>query len=543
MLTRILNAGQAPSGDQDWKRRMTQAPSARRFRSRVPLKVGIVTAVVYFFLGTAWAFSSPIFSVPDEYSHAVKAAAVVRGEILPTSVTVGEVVTVPAWLESTSWYCFVNRPEVTADCQTEMTQSTSLTRQVTSAGRYPPFYYALAGAPSLLLQGSSAFYAQREITVVLSALLLGLAAWSASATPRGGRVLLSLGIAITPMSAYLMGAVNPQALEIAAAAGVWISGWALLFQSQSKFDSGALARLTVSASALALCRPLSVLWLALITVILLLGFSRTEHWALLRESVSAKICGGVVVAVCLAQTFWVVSMGALTQSTLGVHMSTAKAIVTSISRQYWWLAQAIGQFGWLDTNSWWPVYVVWLVAETCLVLTAFRLASRRERLALVLLMAGSIVIPTLAEVTTREQTGFAWQGRYTLPLTIGIVLMSGMIVSRRFRSIADARSWDRVARFMIVPMLGAAHFLAWGSALRRYSVGASSDFPFSNFVIKWAPPGGAWTWVFVMGLSCGLFTLWLQWAMAASESADTQPVMSVQQAASATFTSRSELGP
>ena len=169
---------------------------------------------------------------------------------------------------------------------------------------------------------------QREMTVLVSALLLGLAAWSAPAVPKSGRVLLSL-VLQSPVSAYLMGALKPpKAPEILphSRRGFRYPGWALL-QSQSKFDSGALARLTVSLSASrSLCQePLSVLHnFCTITVILLLGFSRTEHWALLRQSVSAKICGGVVVAVCLAQTFWVVSMGALTQSTLGVHMSTAR---------------------------------------------------------------------------------------------------------------------------------------------------------------------------------------------------------------------------
>jgi len=514
MLTRVLNTDRVLSSGQDQGQRFFHLSGTRSLGSRAPLTVGIVTAVVYLLLGSTWAFSSPVFSLPDEYSHAVKAAAVVRGDIIPTSKTVGEWVTVPSWLNTASWVCFAGHSEVTAHCQTPMTHSNSLTAQKTYAGRYPPFYYALVGWPTLLFAGSSAFYAQRELTVLLSALLLGLAAWSASSAPNNCRVLLALGVAITPMTIYFMGGVNPQAPEITAAVGVWISGWALL-QNRREFNRGALTRFTISACALALCRPLSALWLTVIVASLLIGFSQASHWTVFRQSLPAKICAGTVLLASLTQMAWVASTGALTQSTLGVHMSTVDAIVESMSRQFSWLVQMIGFFGWLDTMSWPPVYVVWLVAATCLVITALRLGTPRERLALALVIAGSMAIPTIAEVATRDQTGFAWQGRYTLPLSIGVILSSGMIASRRFRSRADGRSWDHVARIVIVPMVGAAHFFAWSSALKRYGSGASSGFPFGDDVIKWAPPGGTWMWVSVMGFASVLFTVWLLWVTAA----------------------------
>jgi hypothetical protein len=486
--------------------------------------VAIATAVVYFLLGTAWAFSSPIYSVPDEYSHAVKSAAVVRGDLRPTSATVGERVSVPSWLGSTDSFCFAYRPDFTPDCQATMTESTTLVTLSTTAGRYPPAYYAFSGWPTLVLAGPSALYVQRELTVLLSALLLGLAAWSASATPRSGRVLLALGVAITPMTLYFMGAVNPQAPEIVAAAGVWISGWALL-QSRTRFASGAIARLTVAASALALCRPLSVLWLALIAGLLLVGFARGSHWRMFRESLAAKICAGIVLAACLAQTIWVASTGALVQSGFwGVHMSKVDAFELSMSRQYSWLLGMIGSFG-RHVSAGPPVNFVWLAAVTLLLLTALLLGSIRERLALVLVIAASAVVPVAAEVSTYAKTGFTWQGRYILPIAIGVVLMSGMIASRRLRSIPAGRRWDGVARNLVVPLLGAAQLLAFGAALKRYSMGLSSDFPFGDHVVTWEPPGGGWTWIIVMGLFCVLFAVWLRWVAATPGPEEKSPAI------------------
>ena len=188
------------------------------------------------------------------------------------------------------------------------------------------------------------------------------------------------------------------------------------------------------------------------------------------------------------------------------------------------------------------MHAFWLVAVACLLLTGLRLGMRRERLALVLVIAGSMVIPVVAEVATREQTGFAWQGRYILPIALGVVLMSGMIARERFASIADGRSWDHVARNVIVPLVGAAHFLAWFSTLKRYSVGASSDFPFGDYVVRWIPPGGIWTWVIVMGFASLLFTLWLRWAATAGGSKDVSALIAVPKVEPEKPASRSVVG-
>jgi Predicted membrane protein (DUF2142) len=325
-----------------------------------------------------------------------------------------------------------------------------------------------------------------------------------------------------------MGGVNPQAPEIAAAASVWISGWAL-FQTRSRFDRGAVARLTVAACALALCRPLSVLWLALIACTLLIGFARGLHWRLFRDSAASQVSVGVILAVCLAQALWVVSQGALEQMGRGVHISTADAVARSLSREYGWLRQMVGVVGWNDTVFWPPVYFVWIAAVLCFLLTAFVIGSGRERLAVMLVLAACVVVPTAAEASTYEKTGFGWQGRYTLPLAIGVVLVSGMIASRHLTSTPVGHSWDRATRNIVVPLVGAAQFTAFVSAMKRNSTGASSGFPFGTYVIRWAPPGGVWNWVVVMGLLCVLFTFWLRWVSTSGDPGpeEMSPIISV----------------
>jgi hypothetical protein len=270
---------------------------------------------------------------------------------------------------------------------------------------------------------------------------------------------------------------------------------------------------------------LSVLWLALIAGLLVVGFARGSHWRMFRDSLAAKICAGIVLTVCIAQTVWVASTGALVQTGIaGVHISKVDAFEISVSRQYSWLIGMIGSFG-RHVSAGPPVNFVWLAAVTLLLLTALLLGSRRERLALVLVIAAGVVIPVAAEVSTYNRTGFTWQGRYILPIAVGVVLMSGMVASRRLRSIPAGRWWDGVARNLVVPLLGAAQLLAFGSALKRYSMGLSSDFPFGHYVVTWEPPGGGWTWIIVMGLFSVLFAVWLRWVAATPGPEEKSPAI------------------
>ena len=47
------------------------------------LRVFLLAFVAFGVLGATWAFASPVLSNPDEAAHSVKAAATVRGQLVP----------------------------------------------------------------------------------------------------------------------------------------------------------------------------------------------------------------------------------------------------------------------------------------------------------------------------------------------------------------------------------------------------------------------------------------------------------------------------
>ena len=82
--------------------------------------------------------------------------------------------------------------------------------------------------------------------------------------------------------------------------------------------------------------------------------------------------------------------------------------------------------GWLDTPA--PTGVVWgtLLLIGALLVPALIAARPRMRWALVAAIVAAVVIPVLAQAVLYPTTGLIWQGRYTLVLSIGVVITAGI---------------------------------------------------------------------------------------------------------------------
>ena len=108
-------------------------------------------------------------AVPDEPAHAIKAASVVRGELMGES-NGGQgdraTVSVPGYIaDLPAQACHAFDRRVTADCAPVVNaDDTGLTDAETSAGNYNPMYYFMVGWPSLLMSGAPAVYAMRIVS-------------------------------------------------------------------------------------------------------------------------------------------------------------------------------------------------------------------------------------------------------------------------------------------------------------------------------------------------------------------------------------------
>jgi hypothetical protein len=212
------------------------------------------------------------------------------------------------------------------------------------------------------------------------------------------------------------------------------------------------------------------MWLALIALVLLLTSSRRRLRALLgRRDVRA---GAAVVAVtALAAVVWLRAYRPLQgDNTVPANLDALGALRVSFERLGTMWIQIVGVFGWLDAPSPAIVVVVWCAALVTLVVAGLAATTPSLRVALVAATTVAIAVPPLIQATQLDTGQPIWQGRYTLPLALGMPILAGWALDR-----GTQRGRDRLRRPARVALAGMAlgHLVAFYFALRRYVVGTS----------------------------------------------------------------------
>lgn len=446
-----------------------------------------------------WALATPMMGAPDEPSHVIKAAAVVRGQLTgeggappvdrskpgtPTIVTVPKSYRVLDGVAA----CFAFKPNRAANCGPGFVADDEPARVGTYAGRYPPLYYALVGWPSLALDGPSAVFGMRAASSGVCALFLA-AGIAVVHRARGGRlVLLGAALAVTPMVLFMAGTINPSGLEISSAFALWAALLALALDPDGGRIGSRLATATVAAAVLVNVRASSPVWVVL-AVLAALALMR---WQTLREilrhpfakwvPVAAVASGGLALA-------WVLKAGGLA-APMGLYPEYDKTTVVTrdaFGRSQRYLREMVGVFGWLDTPAPLITFLLWSAAIfTLLVLTVATVRSARHRAVLLLLVLLVVVLPVGLQLPGADDVGLIWQGRYLLPLAVGVPLLLGLLLARDPLGLVGPLRIERV----VGPMLVVAHVAAFYFAGRRYAAGEMGPVIVTN--ARWDAPLGLW---------------------------------------------------
>jgi hypothetical protein len=407
--------------------------------------------------------------------------------------------------------CFAFEPAKPA-CGPAFAGPEERTSMITRAGAAPPLYYALVGAPVAVSPTGDGVFASRLLSnAIASALLAGA---FAIGTSRGGAfTLFGLLIGVTPMVLFLNGVVNPSSLEIAAAALVWVAGLTLV---DPRTPGGVVERSTlvafvVGAVALVLTRPLSPVWLALIAATVLCTSSRARLRELWHR---ADIWTGAAVtaAATIAAVGWLRAYEPLQGDNIEPSgLSGLSAVKVSFERLGDMWRQIVGVFGWLDAPSPFGVVIVWCVALVGLIVVAFAVASVGLRWALAVAVFVAVAVPPLIQSTQLDTSQLIWQGRYTLPLALGIPLVAGWAVDHSRHPWRDRL---RVEAQWLVAALAVGHVVAYVYALRRYTVGVDGPVWFFGREV-WDPkvPAGILTMGFVT--MCGALVVLASRSLAA----------------------------
>ncbi|SSC24647.1 Protein of unknown function DUF2142, membrane, partial [Klenkia terrae] len=464
----------------------------------------LVLFVALSALGGVWAVATPLYGVPDEPAHAVYSAAAVRGELFEPGDGNRVEVRVPADFAAAGAVpvCYAFQPEVPAGCAAAYPDVDGEASVVTTAGRYPPAYYLYAGLATFVDSGAQTVYLMRLLTAVLVGALLASATCSVLDRRRAPWTSLGLALAGTPMLFFFAGAVNPQAPEIAAAVLLWTSGAALLVTlradpgRQLRLRDPLVRRVVVGAAVLSLARPLSLLWLALVVACLLGAFATAPA---LRAIVTSRagVVGAVVVGITSLTTLgWVLVRDSLIQQDVPIFadLPFSQAVITAVEKADNEYREMIGVFGWRDNAAPGIAYVVFTLLLGSLLLVGSSGARRRQLAVLAALAGVVLLLPGVLDLSEYESSAFAWQGRYTLPIAVGVPLLLGFFADERGQRRVDLgvtvdHSMRRVALAFGAGLV-VVHVAAFVGALNRNVHGVSGWW----FVSQpgWVPPLPSW---------------------------------------------------
>ncbi len=497
-----------------------------------------ISFALFVAIGTVWALSSPVMSTPDEPAHVIKAVATAHGVLDgPLRVVRSPSPRVPSgtWTLYTETvteaelgrhaHCYAFRPTVPAGCLEGIVRDTTPALVRTQEGQYPPLYYAMVGWPSrFALSPEEMVRAMRMVAVLVCGALLASGLTSAIGGSVGPAAVAGAVAAITPTVFFMIGAVNPSGLELAAAFCLWLSLLRLLHDDGPP-EWHLLARVGIAAVLLAWSRPLSPGFAVAIAVAVLITVARrtrlAELWSRTPVRVAA-ISAGVLAALALA---YLVAAGSLNSFTgfaqPGLtHLAAAKH---SVGRLPLLARDLVGVFGWEDTRPPGWFAAGWILCAIGLAALALVVGSWRQRLAIVGTALGTIAVQVASEAVKAPSIGYVWQARYSLPLAMGVPILSGWVVAtsprvRRRAQLVVAAVVSSCSAFVLV-----VDHAVW---MRRNMTGVAH--PLLSYLSGhgWHPPLPAWVLgasMLVLAMAYAAWTLWIA-ASATEPDAASQPL-------------------
>jgi hypothetical protein len=348
---------------------------------------------------------------------------------------------------------------------------------------------------------------------------------------------LGLYVALAPEAYFLSSSVNPAGFEIMTAICLWTLVAIFALEQREDPPRGLVVLLGVVASIFVLIRGLSPLWLALAGVSLVILVGPRILLEQMRRRRDVQIATGGIVVATLAAVTWIFTQGTLDILPVGAAVPKTDSMlqVLHIVSDYiqGWLRETVGILGWLDTELPSVVYQSWYVIVLGVLVVALVRGSWRERLVVAGLSALVVIIPVALVTRQAKVLGVVWQGRDTMPLAVGAVIMAVAIgggartslgARRAVQSIDPAlrRRITKITMLGVVAVLALANMLSFYTNMRRYAVGRYGPKFFFLHNQGWSPPTGQVVTLLVYGLVttafAGALMVWLWFSGGPNES-------------------------
>lgn len=446
---------------------------------------------------------------PDEASHQVASAALVRGERhgdpVPGSSTV-ENFAVPGMVGLPKPTCFAFHPETPVWCAREALTTDTHTIG-SSSQHYPPFALALPGLASYVGWAEGYAYLARTLSAVIP---VALFAWALIRVSRRRSSFTTIAFlaGATPIVWFTLGVLNPSAAAIAGAAALWaglattegdeplpwlaVLGWAALLTARRDGPYWATVVVLLAAVLLrteprrwvvrASLGGRAVLALAWLGALISVRTDTRSSFPLLMAvtPLALFVVPAIVVrlrrvswAAVAAAAFAAVSLGAIALVTLSPKSIGGGYVVRLVEATGEHLYQLVGRLGTLDASAPLSTVLMWWALVGGVGALALLFAPHHFRVGMLLL--GTVIVSAwLLEIGSGNRTATYWQGRYSLPATIALPFVLALATEGRLEAVR------RGAQRSIAAALALGTWVVWNTtyfaAQRRWAVGAGGSW-------------------------------------------------------------------
>jgi hypothetical protein len=393
----------------------------------------------------AWILAVPPFRGMDEFDHAFRASGVASGQWRLDDQAAGGrglLVDVPDdLLAASQGQCESLAYIVPETCAGDGPGAEPGTvRATTSAANYEPVFYWVVGTAGEPFTGADSLYAMRAMAALMCAIVLALAAWCMTTWVRGWWAFVGLFVGLTPTLIYSTTIPAPNGLEMAAGVCLWAALLGLGGRDATALPRAALVRrerwllaaATLSVVLLAGLRALGPLWVVLILAcVMALRGPRSMLDVARRHRGQVALAATLAVTVSVAVLLW--NRGNVPISP-GAKNHDIDASWGQVVRWPNWILGSIGAFPYRDQPAPLMVHLLVLLVMVAMLVVAVRRAHH-GRAAVVLATTLCFVVPSVLVAISLQGRGGMWQGRYDLPFTAGVMLLTGLVLDRvRWRS-------------------------------------------------------------------------------------------------------------
>ncbi|MET3963548.1 putative small integral membrane protein [Marmoricola sp. OAE513] len=412
------------------------------------LRTTVLAGVGFLALQLGWILCvAPNYGI-DEFDHSYRASSVALGhweagsEQVSADLGRGDLIPVRADVAEAARAACEARPYTrTFNCRPYETLANGEVMLASGASRYNPVFYGLVGTLAAPFHGTANLYAMRLVTALLGCALFMMTIWLTLAGARTVWPLVAGLVAALPTTVYSTAVATPNGLEMLAGLAAWVALLALVAPRGDQRRTPSYAALAVASAVLANTHTLGLLWLGLIVVAVAVVHGPVVTARALLPRGGREIAIGLATGVAIGfEIAWVLLSGVNSPSAeraifLGNPWSAvARGIVL-------WPLQAIGAFPMRDEHAPALVYAVLLLVLVGMTVLAVlrRAGGGRVLLGIGFVALVSFAVPASLTVISFHQVGGAWQGRYGMPFTVGLIVLTGYLLDTDARPFPQAR--------------------------------------------------------------------------------------------------------